>query len=329
MSILSTTATQSTLIQEHIPLADKNWFRTGGAARYFCEPKTEQEFAQALIYAREHKLPLFILGSGANTLISDDGFSGLVIRPQITSLSIEQEDTAHAFVRAGAGVTIDQLIKFCLDNQFLGLEELSGIPGTVGGSVFINIHYFEFLLSHFLHSAQVINKNTSEITSVENSWFNFGYDYSRLHEEEFYLISGTFKLTKADTLTTAHARGRSQEITRHRLNRYPQSHTCGSFFRNFHEHEVAHARTPKKLIYVAYYLDKIGVKGELSCGDAIVSHQHANMLVNRGHATTHDIVELARTLQTRLFTEFGILPQAECRFLGFKEYPLLSSPHNQ
>ena len=77
------------------------------------------------------------------------------------------------------------------------------------------------------------------------------------------------------------------------------------------------------MIYVAYYLDKIGVKGQLKVGDAIVSYQHANMLVNCGNARSADIINLARAMQEMVKKEFGILPQPECRLVGFKEYPLL------
>ena len=76
-------------------------------------------------------------------------------------------------VKAGAGVTMDALIQYCLANQILGLEEFSGIPGTVGGSVFINLHYFEFLLEQFVVSAEIINKKTGEVKVVAQDWFNF------------------------------------------------------------------------------------------------------------------------------------------------------------
>ncbi len=83
-----------------------------------------------------------------------------------------------------------------------------------------------------------------------------------------------------------------------------------------------HLAVPDELPYVAYYLDQIGVKGQASCGDAWVSHQHANMLVNKGSATADDIITLARNLQEKVFQRFGIIPQAECQFIGFNDYPL-------
>ncbi len=306
-----------------ISLKDKNWFGTGGNARYFNEPTTPQEFQNALAFAHTQQLPIFVLGQGANTLISDEGFNGLVIRPQLNQMTIINHADEY-WVKAGAGAHMHDLILFCLQNNLIGLEEFSGIPGTVGGSVYINLHYFQFLLAQFMIQATIIDRTSGQVQSVNPQWFDFGYDQSKLHDENYYLIDATFKLKKATDLEVAFAYGRRVEIIRHRESRYPRKNTCGSFFRNFFDHEVTLSSNGKKMIYVAYYLDKIGVKGQLKVGDAIVSYQHANMIVNQGNATSADIVTLARTMQEMVKKEFGILPQSECRLIGFKEHPLLS-----
>jgi len=309
-------------IQKNIPLKDKNWFQTGGPAKLFFEPTNGEEFAQALDYARTNTEPIFVLGQGANILISDDGFDGLVIRPALKNITA-QENGDSVLITAGSGVTMSDLIEWCLDHNILGLEEFSGIPGTIGGSVYINLHYFQFLLEHFLISAHVIEKSTGTILLVDRAWFNFGYDYSTLFEHNHFLVDATFQLRKVTDLEVAFARGRRTEIIRHRTARYPATHTCGSFFRNFHPHEVTLESNGKKMIYTAYYLDKIGVKGTLAVGDAIVSHQHANMLVNRGAATSTDIVQLVQLMQKKVREQFNIVPQPECELVGFKEWPLL------
>lgn len=310
-------------IQSHVPLADKTWFRVGGPARFFCEPASVAEFQQAVAWAQEQQLALFVLGEGANILVSDAGFDGLVIRPALRDIVMHDAAEQSVMVTAGAGVSLPDLITFCLDNSILGLEEFSGIPGTVGGSVYINLHYFEFLLSQFLVSAQVINRHTGHVQTVTNDWFSFGYNQSTLQAKEWYLVDATFKLRRCSDLEAAYARGRRIEIIRHRVSRYPAKNTCGSFFRNFHNDEVILESNGKKMIYVAYYLDKIGVKGNLSVGDAIVSYQHANMLVNKGNATSADLVQLARTMQELVRKQFGITPQPECILVGFDTYPLL------
>lgn len=310
---------ESSIIKEHVSLSNKNWFRTGGAAEFYAAPESPEEFQQAIQFASTHSLPVTMLGQGANCLISDAGIKGLVTQPHVRSISFHDN-----LVTAQAGAAMSDLIDACLAHNLIGLEEFSGIPGTVGGSVFINLHYFEFLLSQFLVSARVMHKHTGEILTVDNQWFSFGYNTSTLHHAPYYLVDATFALKKTDDNGIAFAKGRAQEIIRHRTARYPSKNTCGSFFRNFLPEEVSIVSNGKKMIYVAYYLDKLGVKGHLEKGDAIVSYQHANMIINRGNATSSDILEVARTMQTMVRDAFGIIPQPECRLLGFNEYPLLS-----
>lgn len=309
-------------IQENVPLADKNTFATGGNARFFTEPTTAESFAQALQFAKNNSLEIFVLGGGANILISDNGFDGLVIRPALTHVEIIDLNKTDVLVKAGAGISIDNLIQHCFKHNILGLEEFSGIPGNVGGAVYINLHYYEFLLEQFLVSATLINKKTAEIIVVDTQWFNFGYDQSKLQEKDYFVIDATFKLKKAtDALAIAFAQGRYQEIVRHRQKRYPYQNTCGSFFRNFYPEEVIN--TDKKLIFVAYYLDQLGVKGSLSVGGAIVSHQHANMIVTKEGGTSTDVINLTKLMQQMVYEKYQIKPQPECQLVGFDENPFL------
>lgn len=320
MNIEQQSSSQTTYpitIQQNISLADKNWFQTGGCAKFYCEPTNYTEFHEALQFAQQNNLAIFMLGQGANILISDDGFDGLVIRPIMKNITHEKKHDNTALVTADAGVIFHDLIIYCLANNMISLEEFSGIPGTVGGSVYINLHYYEFLLEQFLVQAQVIHHKTGNILTVDRQWFNFGYDQSCLQNKEYYLLNATFQVKQATDTEIAFAQGRRSEIIRHRQRRFPTERTCGSFFRNFLPSEVAN--TEKKLIYVAYYLDKIGIKGDLSVGDAVVSHQHANMIVNRGKATSTDIIQLVEKMQQLVMQTYGIKPQAECQLVGFQK----------
>lgn len=308
----------NSFIQKNISLKNKSWFQTGGNAEFYCTPTTIDEFKSAILFAEKNSLEIFILGKGANILISDEGFNGLVIHPQLLDMEYHVKDNQH-LVTAGSGTDFEDLINYCLKHQLSGLEEFSGIPSTVGGATYINLHYYEFLLQDFFVEGIIINKETGEIKTVQNEWFNFGYDQSTLQKKEWFLISATFKLHPVSEEEAAFARGRSVEIKRHRYKRYPHTHTCGSFFRNFSPEEVKN--TSKKLIYVAYYLDKLGLKGELAFGDAIISHQHANMIINRGSATTTDILNLTLDMQRRVQETFGITPQPECQLIGFTKNP--------
>ncbi len=305
-----------------MPLAEKTWFKTGGVARFFCAPTTKKVCSNAIAYAQTHQLPITILGGGANVLIADTGIDGLVINPQLCNITVKKENN-HVALTVGAGVTIDALISFCLHHNLLGLEEFSGIPSSVGGAVYINLHYYQFLLKEFLTFATVINLTTNKITTVNNNWFNFGYDDSRLHNKQELLIDATFALQPATEAQTAFAHGRRLEVIRHRAKRYPTMRTCGSFFRNLHPHETPHTVKDKKIIYAAYYLDAVGVRRDrLSFGKAQVSSRHANMIVTQPVATSSDVINLAQCMQQRVYEQFGVVLQPECQLLGFSKNPL-------
>lgn len=310
-------------IQKNIPLNDKNWFQTGGPAKYFCEPINAKQFQEAIAFAKKNNLEIFVLGHGANILISDDGFDGLVIRPRKKPIDIDIDEDGQAVVTANAGVLMDELIQYTLDHNLIGLEDFSNIPGTVGGSTYINLHYFDKLIGQFLIGGQVIEKETGEILNVDNNWFEFGYDQSKLMEHKHYLVNANLQLRKGSDTEAAFAKGRRAEICRHRTSRYPKSNTCGSFFRNFHADETNVMCGDQKAIWIAYYLDKIGVKGALKVDGAQVSYQHANMLVSCPTATSADIAALARKMQEMVKAEFDVVPQPECILVGFKDNPLL------
>ncbi|MFH1462023.1 MAG: UDP-N-acetylmuramate dehydrogenase [bacterium] len=307
-------------IKQNISLKNKNWFKTGGNSKFYCEPQSEIDFINGISFAKQNQLEIFILGKGANLLISDAGFDGLTICPKNKTLEIKKET-----VTAGAGVEIQNLINYCLNNNLIGLEDFSNIPGTIGGATYINIHYFDKFLSDFLISAKVVNKNTGQIIEVDKNWFNFGYDQSTLQNKEYYLFEATFELKKVNNIKSAYAKGRSDEIIRYRQRQYPTENTCGSFFRNFHNDEVTLTINNKKMIFVAYYLDKLGIKGNLKIGNAQVSYKHANMIVTENEASSTDVINLAKQIQALCFKNYGIIPQAECQFIGFREYPLLDN----
>lgn len=318
----NTIPTQRQLIQQNVSLREKNWFKTGGIAKFYAEPRSEDEFRQALRYAQSEGLSVFTFGDGANLLVSDEGFDGLAIRPQIDSIEFSEQTDGSWVVNVGAGVLTDSLIQTCLNKGFFGLEDFSGIPGTIGGAVFINLHYFGSMISQSFIAGNVINRHTGTITRKTVDEFKFAYNESILLTGEEYLVSATFAIHKASAFEIHYHQGRRDEIIRHRRSRYPRDHTCGSFFRNFHTDELARGNGKATHPYIAFYLDKLGVKGTLRRGGAIVSRHHANMLVtDRDDATSTDIVELAREMQRLVFKEIGLLPKLECQLLGFAQHP--------
>ncbi|MBR5623537.1 FAD-binding protein [bacterium] len=302
-------------MRNDIPLAPLNWFKTGGNAEFFSEPQTLEDALSDLAFAKKEGLEVNVLGEGANTLVSDSGCKGLVLRPANKEIAL-CERPEGLVLEAGCGANMQDVIDYALNNRALGLEEFAGLPGTIGGAAFINAHFFEFFLADFLLSAKVISLDGS-VQEVGKDWFEYGYDVSRLHREKWLVWSVKFLLKPGGEFETAFAKGRAYEIIRQRSRRYPKERTCGSFFRNFLPEEAQ-----GKVASVAFYLDKIGVKGTLSCGQAIVSRKHANMLETKEGATSADVVCLAREMQKLVYKNFGLTPVPECRFLGFPSFPL-------
>lgn len=294
-------------------MSEFNWFGTGGDAKLFCVPESHSEFREAVEFANQNNLDIFVLGEGANILISDEGFDGLVIKPEFNKIEL----IGREFVRADAGVSFDKLIEFSLGSKLTGLEELSGIPGTVGGAAYINIHFFDLLLSDFLFKAKVLKRKTAEIIDVDNSWFEFGYDKSKLQQKEFYLLNADFKVIESDEGGLRKAVERRNEIIKYRKEKYPSENTCGSFFRNLEPDEAPENKNGEKIIHAAYFLDNL--KGKLSVGGAEVSSKHANMIENNKQAKSADIFNLAVKMKAFAREKFGVNLTPECQFLGFRE----------
>ncbi|MGB9596441.1 MAG: UDP-N-acetylmuramate dehydrogenase, partial [Candidatus Poribacteria bacterium] len=248
---------------------------------------------------------------GANVLFSDDGFDGLVIHQKNESIKIKDN-----IVIAESGVTVENLINVALENNLLGIEDFSGIPSTIGGALYINLHYYDSFIADVVRSASILNKNTLEIESVDQNWFNFSYDSSRLKTDKGYmLIDAIFELKKVDDYSKYSALGKSKEIIRTRKYKYPSEPSVGSIFQNLTTEEQKRHNLPTRS--VAYLIDVCGLKGA-RVGDALLSHRHSNMIVNVGDAKAKDIIELAEIIKEKVKERFGIDLRFEVQLVGFR-----------
>jgi UDP-N-acetylmuramate dehydrogenase len=295
-------------ILENVPLKPYTNFKIGGPALFFCEPEDTDEIVESLGFAKDKNVPVFILGLGANILVSDNGFPGMVIRQQNQRIwSQGNVITAHA------GATIEKLIDAALGENLIGLEDFSEIPSTVGGSLYINLHYFDAFIGPLVRSALVLNKSTLEMQEVEQSWFRFDYDDSKLKtDNDYMLLQASFELEKVDDYRKHEAIGKAKEIIRTRQRRYPSEPSVGSIFQNLREEEKRDLPTRS----VAYLIDVCGLKGK-RVGDAMLSHRHANMIVNTGDAKAADVLELADVVKQHVRDRFGVDLRFEMQLVGF------------
>jgi len=297
-------------ILENVSLKPYTNFKIGGSARFFCEPKNTEEIIDSFKFAKEKNLPAFILGNGANILVSDDGFPGLVIRQKNEKIFVDGNT-----INAGSGTTIERLISTALEHNLVGLEDFSEIPSTVGGALYINLHYFGVFIGPLVKSALVLSKDTLKTEEVDQSWFRFGYDDSKLKSDKDYmLLEATFQLEKVDDYKKYEAIGKSKEIIRTRQHKYPSEPSVGSIFQNLNREKQHQHNLPTRS--VAYLIDVCGLKGT-RVGDALLSPKHANMIVNVGEAKAADVLKLAEIIKQTVKERFEIDLKFEMELVGF------------
>lgn len=322
------------VIQKNIPLALHTTFKIGGVARFFVEAKKEEEIIEALKFAREKKLPVFVLGGGSNVLISDKGFDGLAIK--IRNTKYEVRDTK---IECGAGCLLSKIVNESVKAGLTGLEWAAGIPGTIGGAVRGNAGAFGSNMGAIVARVSVLeisniqypisNKNPKSKKSLSVKSYvlrdcKFSYRDSIFKKNPNLIIfSATLKLKKGD-------RQKSEKLikeilAKRKITQPTDFPSPGSFFKNPVVNDIKLIKqfetdTGQKIkddkIPAPYLIEEAGLKGK-KIGGAQVSEKHANFIVNAGNATAENVVMLAAIIKTRVRNKFGIQLQEEVQMVGF------------
>lgn len=186
-------------IQENIELKTLTTLIIGGAARFFVSAETEEDVVEAVKFADEHDLRIFVLGGGSNVLISDKGFDGLVLQLNIRGIETENESGEDVIVSAKAGEDWDEFVKFCVEKNLAGIECLSGIPGFVGGTPIQNVGAYGQEVSETIASVKVFDRKSKEILTLNNEECKFTYRSSIFNTTEknrFIVLEVKYKLKK-------------------------------------------------------------------------------------------------------------------------------------
>ena len=166
--------TDQGLIQENVPLSPLTTLRIGGPARFFAEARDEEDMLAAFSFAEQRRLPLFILGGGSNALVADEGFPGLVVHVALKGVTWRDEG-GEVVVTAGAGEDWDELVRQCVERDLAGIECLSGIPGSVGGTPVQNVGAYGQEVSETIVSVRAYDRLAGEFTELSNEQCRFGY----------------------------------------------------------------------------------------------------------------------------------------------------------
>ena len=288
------------------PLAPYTTFKIGGPADLLYDATSADDLAEAITLARATGTPYFVLGLGANILVGDRGVRGVVIR---------NVASAHRFVDetslwVESGATIKDLIFVAINRGLSGLEHYVGIPSTVGGAVWQNLHFLSpaperertMFIAEVVEQVEVLGEN-GERVMLDNAAMAFGYDTSRLHHTEDIALAVTFRLTPGDPAVMHRI---LQENLSWRGARHPwlDVHpSAGSIFKKIEG------------VGAGRLVDQCGLKG-FRIGGAQISHIHANIMVNLGGATAADVRALTVHAQRAVEDKFSQHLEPEIGFIG-------------
>lgn len=294
-------------VRQNVPLASMTTFRIGGPADLFFEAESSADLAAALKAARELEIPHFLLGVGANILVGDGGFRGLVIRSRGGSIDFLDDDR----VRVDAGVIVyHDLIQATVARGLGGLHHFVGIPSTVGGAIWQNLHFLSppperertVFIEEVVAEAEILTAE-GEVRTVPRDYFDFGYDYSILHDRPDVVLSVTFQLQR---VPEEELRETIRENLKWRDDRHPDLWlypSAGSIFRKLEG------------IGAGRLIDECGLKGHVH-GNAQIFHKHANIIVNLGGATAADVRGLIELAQKTVHDRLGHELTPEIGFVG-------------
>ena len=345
------------LIHENVALAPLTTFRIGGPARYFMDAASEETVQDGIHFAKNKNLPLFVLGGGSNLLVADAGFSGLVIKIHIAGLEWEP-DSGRTIVRAGAGEDWDHLVAQCVERDLGGIECLSGIPGSVGGTPVQNVGAYGQEVSEVLVNVRAYDRKTDSIVELSRRDCHFAYRASLFNttdKDRYIVLRVTYSLGQdiapsirypdvqrefegkysRPTLTDVRSAVRRIRARKAMLlvEGDPDCRSAGSFFKNpivteeqFSElQSLAGSNVPrypamagKVKTAAAWLIEQAGFSKGYSLGPAGLSTKHTLALVNKGGAKAGDILRLASEIRLRVFDKFGVKLIPEPVFLGFE-----------
>jgi UDP-N-acetylmuramate dehydrogenase len=290
-------------LKKNIVIAPYTTYKIGGMADYFLVAKNKEELVEAIIEARKNTVPYFVLGTGANILVGDKGFRGLVIKNEGNKISVD-----GLSLISESGATIEQIIHIATENNLSGFEHFAGIPSTVGGALWQNLHFLSpdrtktVFIEHIFQSAQILDESNN-LMSVDKGFFKFGYDHSILHERKLIVTEAVFNLEKKDKSLI---KKQIEENLKWRMEKQPpldKFPSCGSVFKKIEG------------VGAGRLIEKVGLKG-YRIGGAQISDKHANFIINTGNAKACDVLSLIKLVQDTVKSKGGYSLETEIGLVG-------------
>lgn len=291
------------------PMALHTTFRVGGSADLYAEPASAEELVALLSWCTAEHLPVCITGGGSNLVIADRGFRGACVSlAAFRTVSVNDE---HTLVSVGAGFPVDELVSWCAERSLSGIEQFAGLPGTVGGAVYMNARCYDRSVSDVFFSAEALYFRDGRYTIATEDWCEESWGYKKSpfqaaasgDTEAPVVLSAVFRVVPgdpADIRETMDRCVRDREQKGH--FRFP---SAGSMFKN----NRAFGKSSGQII------DEAGLRG-FAVGDAQVAPWHGNLVINRGNARAEDIRILVDEVRETVLRKTGFLLETEVVFAG-------------
>lgn len=279
------------------PMSGHTTFRTGGPADIFIMPKSLEEVKASIEILQKHQIPILVIGNGSNLLVSDKGIRGAVLHigGRMSEISVDGET-----IYAQGGVLLSTLSAKAAENSLTGLEFASGIPGSLGGAVTMNAGAYGGEMKDVLVSADVLTKEF-EVKTILAEDLHLSYRHSVLPEKEYILLNATLRLKKGNL---DEIKNKMKELGEQRREKQPlQFPSAGSTFKR------------PEGYFAGKLIQDADLKGK-SIGGAQVSEKHAGFVINKGNATTQDILDLISFCQQTVFDKFGVSLETEVKIVG-------------
>ena len=296
-------------IQKNKNLAPFFTLKMHTVADYFFEPTNIQDWKEIMSIVFEYEIPYLIIGGGSNIAVFQERISGIVIRNRFISKGIEDETVDYVDFKISSGYPMSMLVKETVDLGFSGFEYHYGLPGTLGGAIYMNSKWTRPLsyVSDSLMIATIMDLE-GVIRQESRDYFEFDYDYSKLQNTGEIFLEGIFRLTKHDV---AELQKRSEEAMSYRKNTQPFGvATGGCFFQNISKKEQEKHSLPTGS--AGYLIDASGLKGK-TIGGFQVSEKHANFIINTGNGKSEELRELINIVKAKVKDQFDIDLKEEVR----------------
>jgi len=275
-------------------------FKAGGRASMLIMPKNIDELKKTLKIVTSCKKEFIVIGNGSNLLVKDGGFEGIIIKlgEGFDKITVNKEEQT---LLVGASVLLSKVAREALEVELTGFEFASGIPGSMGGALFMNAGAYGWEMSQIVREAKVVARDGSREYSITNDKMEFYYRKSIFGKTGDIIISVTLKLESGEKEKISET---MKDLTARRNEKQPMNFpSAGSFFKR------------PEGSYAGKLIEEAGLKG-LMVGDARVSPLHAGFIINTGNATAKDIISLMRLVQNTVYDKTGIRLEPEVRIIG-------------